>query len=408
MELQVRSVGASLIPSLCCGTDGTQSDGVPKHPGTMPLVGSLVLQRVLLVAVKALDVLESIGVSCNEGSAAEELGVLGQVVVLCESARIVHDLLDGLALGKVISRFTQQRLTCRREWRTYLERILDDVDTDRLAASTLLGAYWLGGRSHLLMSRRGVLSLQRGIYLFFVTHGGGSRKAFGVPQFWWEKKPGENPWRMKTRRPCSGIKSVAHASLLSTSRMRQRKTKVSLHWPGRRMLPGWPHWQGARLVEKAAHPPEQTQQRTTDRYRFTRALLLPSACGLEPSYGRCPKRRFELVQGQIVGGVSAVCHDPGLGHGCGCSGSGVFTRASPGLSEEIVFIPQIPQIRSPSPAAPNPQKVGAWPSLGSPADWPLVDVKSREELTSKTQDATKNGSDSPQGLQLARLGVSGR
>lgn len=153
-------------------------------------------------------------------------------------------------------------------------------------------------------------------------------------------------------------------------------------------------------MEKAAHPPEQTRQRATEWYHFTRALLLPSACGLGPSYGRRPKRRFELVQGQIFGGVSAVCHDPGLGHSCGCSGSGVFTRASGDCSLGVPQILQFPSSQIP--------KVGAWPSLGSPVDWLSVNVKSREELISKAQDARKNGSDSPQGLQLARLGVSGR
>jgi hypothetical protein len=58
------------------------------------------------------------------------------------------------------------------------------------------------------MGRRRFLSLQLGVYLF-VTHGGGGRKAFGVPQCGGRRKPGENPWRRKTRRPCSGIKSVA-------------------------------------------------------------------------------------------------------------------------------------------------------------------------------------------------------
>lgn len=94
VELQVRSVGPGLIPSLCRGADGTESDGVPEHPGAMPFVGSLVLERILLVAIKTLDVLEPIGVSRNEGCAAKEFGVLGQVVVLGEGVRIVHDLFD--------------------------------------------------------------------------------------------------------------------------------------------------------------------------------------------------------------------------------------------------------------------------------------------------------------------------
>ncbi len=76
--------------------------------------------------------------------------------------------------------------------------------------------------------------------------------------------------------------------------------------------------------------------------------------------------------------------------------------------KRLSSFPRFPKSAVPHPQPLTPKKVGAWPSLGSPADWPLVDVKSREELTSKTQDATKNGSDSLQGLQLARLGVSGR
>lgn len=110
--------------------------------------------------------------------------------------------------------------------------------------------------------------------------------------------------------------------------------------------------------------------RATDRYHFTRALLLPSACGLGPSYGGRPKRRFELVQGQIVGGVSAVCHDPGLGHSCRCSGSGVFTRACTrdikGQVTVLCLFPRFPN--SPAPKSPKwvrgpvlgAQLIGRW------------------------------------------------
>lgn len=95
---QVGAVGSSLIPSLGSGSDGTQGDGVPKHFGAVPFMVSLVRKCLTLWAFQLGHVVEAVGVTGNESSATEQIGMLGHVVRLCEEASIGDGLLGGEAL----------------------------------------------------------------------------------------------------------------------------------------------------------------------------------------------------------------------------------------------------------------------------------------------------------------------
>ena len=97
-EGQIGPVGASLIPALRGGSDGTESDGVPKHERAMPFVVPLVQERTLLCSVKLGNGLESFRVTCDESSLTEQSGVLAHPVRLSKSPGIGGGLLLGAAL----------------------------------------------------------------------------------------------------------------------------------------------------------------------------------------------------------------------------------------------------------------------------------------------------------------------
>lgn len=97
---EIGTVGTSLIPSLCRGSNGAQRDGVPEHLGAVPLVISLVLEGLALALGELFDHVESFRVTSDEGCAAEELGVLGHAVAFCEEACIEDGFFGGYTLER--------------------------------------------------------------------------------------------------------------------------------------------------------------------------------------------------------------------------------------------------------------------------------------------------------------------
>lgn len=112
VECQIGSVGASLIPSLGGSSDSAKTNRVPQHPGTMPLVVSLIGECVALFPAELRNRLEIVGLSRNDSSAAKQSGVLGHVVGFGESLGIEDGLLPGDALEK---RMSMQGLNHRAE-----------------------------------------------------------------------------------------------------------------------------------------------------------------------------------------------------------------------------------------------------------------------------------------------------
>ena len=92
-EGQVGSVGSSLIPPLRGGSDGTQSDRIPKHERAVPFVVSLVDERGAFLFIQLVDHLESFLVPRDESSPTEQHGVLGHTMRLGKSPGIGDGLL---------------------------------------------------------------------------------------------------------------------------------------------------------------------------------------------------------------------------------------------------------------------------------------------------------------------------
>lgn len=95
---QIGPIGSSLIPSLRGGSDGTQTDRIPKHERAVPFVVPLVCERTSLLFIKFSDHLESVLVTCDKSSSAEQSGVLGHIMRLGKSPGIDDGLLRGGAL----------------------------------------------------------------------------------------------------------------------------------------------------------------------------------------------------------------------------------------------------------------------------------------------------------------------
>lgn len=97
-ERQVCAVRPSLIPTLRCSSDSTETDGVPEHGRAVPFVRVLIRQRLPLIVTKFGHLVEFLGIASDEGSAAEELDVLRHAIVSGKSLGIVYDLFFGCAL----------------------------------------------------------------------------------------------------------------------------------------------------------------------------------------------------------------------------------------------------------------------------------------------------------------------
>jgi hypothetical protein len=87
-ERQVGTVRASLIPSLCCSSNGAESNGVPQHLGTVPFVVTLVDQRSALVSSELLDLFKFLLIAGNQGSSGEKLRMLRHAVLFGKGAAI--------------------------------------------------------------------------------------------------------------------------------------------------------------------------------------------------------------------------------------------------------------------------------------------------------------------------------
>jgi len=85
-ERQVGTIGTSLIPTLGGSTNGTKTNGIPKHHWAMPLVILFVLQSLALLLAQLGQAGEAVTVSCDEGSATKEFGMLSQVMFLSVSS----------------------------------------------------------------------------------------------------------------------------------------------------------------------------------------------------------------------------------------------------------------------------------------------------------------------------------
>ena len=148
-EGQIGAVGTGLIPTLGGGTDGTEGDGVPQHDRAIPFMVLLVGQGGALVAGQLVDQVEPLGVTGDEGGATEEIGVLGHAIQLGEGLSIEDGLLAGATLRKRRGSAWMQSggAACQSD----LQRILDDVERDRLATTRKVGLLRLGSADHFLL-----------------------------------------------------------------------------------------------------------------------------------------------------------------------------------------------------------------------------------------------------------------
>lgn len=79
-EGQIGTVGTCLIPSLSCGSDGAQADGIPQHGRAMPLVISFVDEGAALRILEHRKHFKPLWVPRHKSSAAEKLGMFCHVV----------------------------------------------------------------------------------------------------------------------------------------------------------------------------------------------------------------------------------------------------------------------------------------------------------------------------------------
>ena len=110
-ERQVGTVGSSLIPSchqlsltqsmalltLSCCTHGTETDRVPKHLGSMPLVVLFVLKCRHLLGVQLPD-LGKVAISSHESRPTKEVAMLGQTMGFGKLLCLCNDPFSVLAL----------------------------------------------------------------------------------------------------------------------------------------------------------------------------------------------------------------------------------------------------------------------------------------------------------------------
>lgn len=98
MECQVGTVGASLIPTLRGGSDGTEADRIPQHLRAVPFVVPLIFERPALFFGEVCDIVEVVHVARDHSRAAEEGGMFTQVVALGKRHCVFNGLLWGFAL----------------------------------------------------------------------------------------------------------------------------------------------------------------------------------------------------------------------------------------------------------------------------------------------------------------------
>lgn len=99
-EGQVGTVRPCLVPSLRGCSNGTQTDRVPEHKRAIPLVIALVREHTALLIIELNHIVKVIGFTRNESSAAEEVGVLAQIMCCSKSSGISNSLFPGGALQK--------------------------------------------------------------------------------------------------------------------------------------------------------------------------------------------------------------------------------------------------------------------------------------------------------------------
>ena len=176
-ERQVRTIGSSLIPSLGGGSNGTQRDRVPQHNRTVPLMGFLVGEGILLVFVKLRKAQKPIRLARDQSRSAKEVGVLFQAITLGESLGLFDSFLsrDALEKGKILA-FAED--TNKKASHAYLERIFDDIQSDRSTARRVcqaLTTMCLGGILFNFKFWRGVsarrFALVVDVLEFLLRHG---------------------------------------------------------------------------------------------------------------------------------------------------------------------------------------------------------------------------------------------
>ena len=159
-EGQIGPVGSRLIPSLRGGAYGTQRNRVPEHLGTVPFVTALVYEGRALVFLELGNRLKSSGFTCDQGSPTEERGFISHAMRLGKSSGVGDGLLYGDALsGKRVSdnaiQYTMQfgLAACETQLSSaqlnrfnYLQRILNNVESDGLAARRVRVNWRLCGR----------------------------------------------------------------------------------------------------------------------------------------------------------------------------------------------------------------------------------------------------------------------
>lgn len=101
VEGEIGAVCTSLIPTLGGSSYGTETDGIPQHTRAMPLVVLFVPESSALFVGELLDELESIVVTGNEGSASEEVSVLGHAMSLGKGTAIGEGISWSTALSHI-------------------------------------------------------------------------------------------------------------------------------------------------------------------------------------------------------------------------------------------------------------------------------------------------------------------
>jgi len=101
-ERQVGTVGSGLVPALGCSTNGAETNGVPEHRGTVPLVVALVDQSITLVLLELREHLEALWITGNESCATEQIGTVLHAKASCERLALLVGSTPGEAGQRVV------------------------------------------------------------------------------------------------------------------------------------------------------------------------------------------------------------------------------------------------------------------------------------------------------------------
>jgi hypothetical protein len=146
-ERQIGTVRASLIPSLCCSSNGAESNRVPQHLGTMPFVVTFVDQRSALGFGELFDFFEVVRIAGDQGSSGEKLCMLRHTVLFGKGAAIGGNLerREVLNRAQALADFWILAAVKAKSRTTYFQWVLDDVQRNGGATTCCLAEVCLFG-----------------------------------------------------------------------------------------------------------------------------------------------------------------------------------------------------------------------------------------------------------------------